>query len=124
MIVIQVLLVAGTALAFGWFLIHPKSYRVRAWIKILVALFATLAVVVIISPHTANRLAHFVGIGRGADLLLYVLALAFIFVILNLYNASREEERKFVTLARKLALLEAELGKLRRDQSDEERESS
>jgi|SRR5450759_2117458 len=118
MIVIQTLLITGVITVFGWFLIHPKSYRVRAWIKILTALFTVLAVVVIISPNAASRIARLVGVGRGSDLLLYVLTLAFIFVILNLYNANKEEEKTFVMLARKMALLEAKLDRLSEGSSE------
>jgi hypothetical protein len=112
MIAFQILLIVGILLVFGWFLVHPRSYSVRAWIKILTILFAALAVIVILSPHTSDRIARFVGVGRGSDLLLYVVSLSFIFVILNLYNSNKEEERKFVALARKLALLEAKLTSL------------
>ncbi|MGD0166187.1 MAG: DUF2304 domain-containing protein [Gaiellaceae bacterium] len=124
MIVVQILLIGGIVAVFGWFLIHPRSYRVKAWIKILTALFTALAVVVIISPRTSSGIAHLVGVGRGADLLLYVLAVAFIFVILNLYNGSREDEKKFVALARKVALLEAKLNSLGRDEGEKSQEPS
>jgi len=105
--IIQVVLIAGILLVFGWFLANPRSYQVHAWIKILTALFTLLAVIVILFPGTANDMAHLVGVGRGADLLLYVLSLSFIFALVSMYMRNKEEQRKLVKLARKIAILEA-----------------
>ena len=56
-----------------------------------------------------NWLAHGIGIGRGADLLLYGTVVAFIFMLMNNYLKEKHDERRFVKLARKVALLEYEL---------------
>jgi len=74
MIVIQVLLIGGIVTIFAWFIMNPGSQQVHAWIKILAAALTTFGVVVIISPNTSNRIARAIGVGRGADLLLYALA--------------------------------------------------
>ena len=112
MIVIQVLLIGGIVSVFGWFIINPQSQQVHAWIKILAAAFTTFGVVVIISPNTSNRIAHAIGVGRGADLLLYSLAVAFVYMIFSLYTRSKDERAKFEALARAVALLEARLREL------------
>jgi hypothetical protein len=106
--IIQALLILGVLILFGWFLLNPRNHQVHAWIKILTLLFTLLAIIVILIPNTANDIAHLVGVGRGADLLLYLLSLAFVFVVINLYIKNKEEQRRFVKLARKVALLEAE----------------
>lgn len=108
MIVIQILLILGVIAVFGWFLMDPKSHQVRAWTKILGFLFTVMAIIVIADPNTANSIAHKVGVGRGADLLLYLLTLAFLFLVLNLYIRDKEQQKRLVELARKIALLEAQ----------------
>jgi len=109
MILIQIILVVGIFYLLIRFLANPSSTNIRAWKKILGIIFTLLAVVVVLLPQTANDIAHSVGVGRGADLLLYVLTLAFIFVCLNLYLKSKQDERRYVELARQIALLDARL---------------
>jgi hypothetical protein len=112
MIAIQLLLIGGIVIIFAWFLMNPRSQQVHAWIKILAAAFTTFGVMMIISPNTSNRIARAIGVGRGADLLLYSLAVAFVYVMFNLYIRRQEEHARFEILARKVALLEARLREL------------
>jgi hypothetical protein len=109
MIVIQIILVTGLTIALVWFIINPRSQQTHAWIKIATFFFAIFAIVVVISPNTSNVMARAVGVGRGADLLLYVLTLAFIFVVIHTYFKNREERDRYEKLARSFALLEANL---------------
>lgn len=109
MIAIQVILVLGFLFLFWRFLANPSSHQVHAWIKILTLLFTILAIIAVTFPDTSNRLAHAVGVKTGANLLLYVLTLAFIFVVINIYTRGKEDERRRVILVRRIALLEAQL---------------
>lgn len=111
MILIQAILIAGIIYLLVRFFSNPRSMQMRAWKKIVGLAFTILAIVVVLFPETSNDLAHTVGVGRGADLLLYCLTLAFIFVCINLYLRSKQEEQRLVKLARKVALLEAEVSK-------------
>jgi hypothetical protein len=90
-------------------LANPGSHQVHAWIKILTFLFTVLAIIAVIFPDTSNRLAHAVGVKTGANLLLYSLTLAFIFVVINLYSHDKEDERRRVLIVRRITLLEAKL---------------
>lgn len=58
-------------------------------------------------PDSLNSLAQRVGVGRGADLILYVLFVAFIFFVLNVYIKFKQQQDTIFRLARKLALIEA-----------------
>lgn len=107
MIAIQILLLAGILLLFGWFLANPRSYQVRAWTKILTLLFTVIALVFIMFPNSSNHVANWLGVGRGVDLLSYLLSLAFVYLIIRSYLREKEEQKKIALLARKLALLEA-----------------
>ena len=115
--IIKVLLVVMILFIMGWFLGNRTSHQVRAWQKLGVLLITIIGVVVVIFPDTSNTAAHKLGVGRGADLLLYLLTVAFILTVLNMYLKGKEEERKIVILARKIALLESELGQAKNKKS-------
>ena len=61
----------------------------------------------VLSPDTVTEVAGFVGIGRGTDLVLYVLCVAFLFVTIGLHLRLSEMHDRYVELARRLALHEA-----------------
>ncbi len=106
MLWIQLVLIVGFLAALIRFL-SSSSHKVKAWKKILGLLFTVIAVGFILFPDSSNRVAHWVGVTRGADLLLYFLVLAFIFVCINLYTKSLADERELVQLVRRVAILEA-----------------
>jgi hypothetical protein len=84
-------------------------------IVVIMALVGTAAFCVI-DPEATNAIAHAVGVGRGADLVTYLVEVALLFIVLH-YHARLDDLRSKVTvLARELALLRADLP--RRDGSD------
>jgi hypothetical protein len=58
-------------------------------------------------PDHATYLANLIGIGRGADLLLYVWILISCAIVLVLYLNLREQSQLITVLARRMALSEA-----------------
>jgi hypothetical protein len=60
-------------------------------------------------PDHATYIANMVGIGRGADLVLYVWVLITCAILLLLYLNLREQLQLITTLARRMALSEAAL---------------
>ena len=109
MIAIQIILIAAILIVLSKFLSSRNSTQIQAWKKIILVSFTLMAIILVISPNILNGIAHILGVGRGADLLLYSLTIAFIFQQLNNYIKSKEEEKKIVTLARKIAIIEANL---------------
>lgn len=107
MILIQVILVIGFGIFLFRVLANPASYQLRAWTKLLALVFVLLAVTAVLVPGITNQIARSVGVSRGADLLLYLLTMAFIFTILNDYIQSKKSQEKLVMLARKIAIIEA-----------------
>jgi hypothetical protein len=73
-------------------------------IAILAALFGAYVVWV---PDHATYLANLIGIGRGADLVLYVWVLISSAVLLLLYLNMREQLQLITSLARRMALADA-----------------
>ena len=76
-------------------------------VALVVALLAFGAMPLVIRPELANRLANLVGIGRGADLLLYCFILISLAAIFNLHLRFRENERRMTAIARGLAIATA-----------------
>jgi hypothetical protein len=105
---IKLLLVFFVFLIALYFLNAANHTRTQAWKKILFTLLVVFMVIAIISPDITNKLAHAVGVGRGADLLLYLLAVAFVFQVINSYMKFKEYEHRLNKLARSIAITEAQ----------------
>lgn len=77
-------------------------------------------VVAVLFPAAVTEVANTVGVGRGTDLVVYVLAVTFLFVSIALYLRLGQMQDRLVEVARRHALLEAEVHELRagRDRPD------
>jgi hypothetical protein len=105
--VIQLLLIVGT-LAVAWRLLLGSGQRTQAVRRIGLLVLAALAVYSIIDPSgTWTRVANWLGIGRGADLILYGLVVAFLGFVVTTYQRFRAMETRYTRLARRIALDEA-----------------
>lgn len=100
-IIIIALIVLATALR------NRTSHGGRASKKIGLIILAIAMIVAVIFPESTNVVANAVGVGRGADLLLYITVAAFILYSINDY-LHRQQQREIVyKLARTIAILEA-----------------
>ncbi len=97
---IQVLLIAGVV---GLFFYYAFRLRNALLDMVLLVIFAGLAVFFILFPEYTNSIAHYLGVGRGADLLFYTCILLFLFIILKLFGRIRRLEQTLTELVRKLA---------------------
>lgn len=103
-IIIQVLLIVAVGV-IGWMMLRsPGGARHRAGRRIVTLTFVIFAIVSIAVPAVISRIAHFVGVGRGTDLLLYVLVVAFLLQILSSFRRNAAMERRITRLARRIAL--------------------
>lgn len=75
---------------------------------ILIGLFFAAGTFFVLFPETTNDLAHWVGVSKGANLLLYSAILFLLFLILKLYSRLRKIEQKFTEFVRNKSLEEAE----------------
>lgn len=117
--IIQICLVIAVGLISASLFSNIHNQRVRAWKRILLLLFLLLMVVAILAPETTNHLANFVGVGRGADLLLYCLAITFIFFVFNVYIKFQNQRNQIYRLARKLAIYENKTESLLKDDASD-----
>ena len=65
------------------------------------------AIFTIAFPSVMTAIAHRVGVGRGTDLLLYALVIAFLAQILSSFRRNGARERQITHLARRIALDDA-----------------
>jgi len=104
---IKLLLVVGLVIVAVSMLRNRNTMRFRAGKKLLLAGFAVLAVLAVAFPDWLNDVAKSVGVGRGADLLLYLLIVAFLFVALNTYLKFKDYDTVLTQLTRRIAIDEA-----------------
>jgi hypothetical protein len=106
-VVIKSLLGIGLAALVVTILRHRNAMRFQAGKKILLAAFVAAFVVSLADPGITSHAARVVGVGRGADLLLYATVVAFLFVALNTYLKFKDYDARIATLSRRIALDEA-----------------
>lgn len=112
---IQILLVAGVVIV-GIFLARPAGGDSHLALRRLFMLgFVLVAIVSILFPQWLTWLANLIGVGRGADLLLYALVLAFLVTVASAYRRNVVLNRKLTHLAREIALARAEAEDATRD---------
>lgn len=105
---IQYLLILAVVLLLVFFLRHHGTSRSGASVKIGFALFLVFGVFAVLAPDQVSKLAVMVGVGRGTDLVLYALVVAFGFANINTYLRFKEIELRYARLARAVALRSAE----------------
>ena len=106
LVLIQILLIAVVIVVVAR-LFRSRGARAQAIRRLGLVLFAAFAVVSILFPEVWNRIAHLVGVGRGTDMVLYALVVAFLSFTVTTYLRFRELETRYTKLARRLALDEA-----------------
>ena len=99
--ILVILLVSGVALYF-------RKLRSRLWDRTIVITVLIAAVIFVMNPDLANRLAAVAGVGRGADLFFYITIPGLAFALLLLLSRIRDLEQRSTLLVRELALLRAE----------------
>jgi hypothetical protein len=105
--IIQAVLLAVAAFLLLLFIRNWNSVQTRALKRLAFLAFIVAVVIAVLRPDWVDWLAHKVGVGRGTDLVLYVLAIAFVFVSVNTYFRLKTQEARFTELARAIALREA-----------------
>jgi len=103
--IIQIILTICIALIAIYMYIRLRS---GLFDVILISLFLAVGIFFVLFPETTNDIAHFVGVSKGANLLLYSAILFLFFLILKLYSRLRRVEQKFTELVRNKSIEEAE----------------
>src|SRR5438045_1252287 len=86
----------------------PLSWKFR----VVRAIVWLAAIVAVVNPNQVTRFANLLGIGRGADIILYTLTLAFLSLSFFFYAQQLRLRRELSKLAGYIALSNAERGGL------------
>ncbi len=105
---IQLILVPLIALLVA---IYLGRFRSLLTDRIIVVALGAIGVMLIINPSLSDKLAAFVGVGRGVDLVMYLALTGLGFVSLLLYSKVRSLEQKLTEVARQEAVYHAKIGR-------------
>ena len=105
MTIIQIILTIGVAVIAIYMYLRLRS---SLFDVILIGLFLTAGIFLVLFPETTNKIAHWAGVGRGADLLFYLSILFLFFLILKLYSRLRRMEQIFTEIVRNKSIEESE----------------
>lgn len=105
-IVLQIIIVIVIGIA-AFFLARSRGARHQAIRRLLLMVFIMAAASSVFVPQWWTRAANLVGVGRGTDLLLYLLVLVFLVFVATTYRRFRHLEEQNTELARAIALLQA-----------------
>lgn len=106
-LVIQILLIAGFAV-IGLIVVFPRpGARPLAIRRLATLLLIVVAILAVMFPQLLSQLAALVGVGRGTDLVLYVLVVLFFGHTVASRAQSAARERQITDLARAVAISQA-----------------
>ena len=115
---IQILLIVGTSPSRGG-CCSATAQRAQALRRLGLLAFAAFAVWSILDPERLwTSVADALGVGRGADLILYGLVVAFFGFVVTTFRRFRDMETRYTRLARRIALDESEPAVVHRSRSD------
>ena len=104
--IIRILLLSLLGL-IGW---RFFARRNRLPIHILVVVMVLgLAAAAVVFPELTNDIAHAVGVGRGADLITYLVEVGLLFVVVHYYMKFVEQQAQITQLVREIAILRGEI---------------
>ncbi|MDV5998821.1 DUF2304 domain-containing protein [Kocuria rhizophila] len=107
-IVVQIVLILAVAYGALTLVRGGANAKHQAIRRLAAVAFFAFAAVSILVPNVVSRLAGFLGIGRGTDLVLYGLVVLFMIAQYTSAQRRRVEENNVTRLARHIAIAEAE----------------
>lgn len=105
----QLLLILGIVAAAILSIRFLRGERSLAIKRIMALVAAFAAILAILFPSILTQVANFFGIGRGADLLLYVFIIGALLFAVATVRAKARSDARVTQLARSVALMEARL---------------
>lgn len=106
---IQLILVVSVLALMVLFVRSSGAIYVQASKRIALVLFAIANVYAVMRPDDVTAVARVLGVGRGTDLVLYALVVAFMAGMFSFYQRFRVVDRRYTELARTVAIREADL---------------
>ncbi|WP_083275421.1 DUF2304 domain-containing protein [Pseudonocardia sp. HH130630-07] len=109
--IVQIVLVLAALAALVYFVRSGQNVKIRASKRLAFGAFVVVNIYAVLRPDDVTVLARALGIGRGTDLIVYLLVVAFVFGMLNSYLRDREISQHLTNLARQIAVRDAELAR-------------
>ena len=101
-----ILLVCIFTVGFG-VVRHFRQGRLKLiWLIVWILLWIGAAVIVLL-PWTSTLIANLVGVGRGADFVIYLSIVGLAYLVFRLFMKIEDVEREITRLVRALAIEEA-----------------
>lgn len=107
MLTVQIILIFLCLLVVAKTLSGRGTYAIKAWKKIALILLAMVMIFAILTPDSVTWVANQIGVGRGADLLIYIMLATFLFYVLGQYVRAQDDQDRLYRLARQVAIIDA-----------------
>jgi len=109
---IRYFLIPILLLIFAYAVSQRKHSRVVA---IIIASCSVLGVFLVVSPTITTLIANALGVGRGVDLITYIMSVVFLASIFNLHLKIKKQAEIQTELARSIALLSVNCRRVEKD---------
>jgi small membrane protein len=96
--------VLGIAALLFILISYFRKFRQPALDKLFIAFLLTTGIFFLLYPEVTNQLAHFLGIGRGADLIFYLAILGFGYMSMLFYSKIKKLEEQLTNIVRSQSL--------------------
>jgi small membrane protein len=106
---IQGLLITSIVALLVYLLRSRRNAQSKAWVKVGYLVFVLAGIYAVLRPNDTTVVAHWLGVDRGTDLMLYALIIAFSFTTLSTYLRFKDLELRYARLARAVALESAQM---------------
>ncbi|WP_170299655.1 DUF2304 domain-containing protein [Boudabousia tangfeifanii] len=106
---IKVVLIIGILIVAYFTLRSQGGERTLAIRRLALFSFLIFAVITVLWPSLLSYLAYFLGVGRGTDLVLYLLVIAFFTNLATSYRRTLATEARLTQLARQVAFNSLEI---------------
>lgn len=110
--IVKFLLIASVLAALVWLVRARPGHNRLALARLAGLVISFLWIVAVIDPDITTRIANLIGVGRGTDLVLYLLVVAFTFTTVGHYQRLRTLDDRMAELARSQAILAHRLTEL------------
>lgn len=104
--IIQIILILSLIILF---IFYFSLWRKGILDKLIISFLIISGIIFVIKPNWLTVTANFLGIGRGADLLIYIGILSFGFIIIILFAKIRKIERTQTKIIRNNAIKNAHI---------------
>ncbi len=106
-ILLQILAAIFTLFALSRAYLRFKERKLSSFAFIFWFIVWIAGVLAILFPETTTQLSRLVGIGRGADAILYASIVVIFYMIFRIYIRIEDTQKQITEVSRKVALLNA-----------------